>query len=121
MATRSGAKFKEEEAAGEARVTGEERGGVKKTAVKGAAERLTEQAKQAAQARQQSLKERRQIHTPKAGSKSADNTPLGKGTPSKVTVESFPQLSPRNLDEEWVCKNKLLAVRALLPKTLQRL
>ena len=43
MATRSGAKFKEGEAAGEARVTGEERGGVKERTTKLSTDKLAAQ------------------------------------------------------------------------------
>ena len=57
------------------RATGEERGSVKQTAGRSAADKLTQQAKQAAQKRQEQLKEVRQIYTPKSGSRSEGNTP----------------------------------------------
>ena len=69
-----------------ARVTGEQRGGVKEatTKVKGAAEKLNSQVKEAAEERQKKLAQTRQIHTPKTGSKS--DSALSPATQVKVLL-----------------------------------
>ena len=56
----------------DARATGDERGGVKERSIRssGAAEKLTEQAKNAAKDRHKKFADTRQMHTPKSGSKS---------------------------------------------------
>ena len=56
------------------RVTGESRGGVKEKTSRVAeiADKLDQQAKEAAAKRQEGLKESRQLHTPKSGTKSEE-------------------------------------------------
>ena len=61
-----------------ARATGEERGGLKQvtTQVGGQADKLNRQGREQAARRQEELRQTRQIHTPKAGTKSEGGTPI---------------------------------------------
>ena len=77
------------------KATGEFRGSVKQstTRVKDGAEKLNEQAKVAAEERRKKLTETRQLHTPKAGSKSVPTSPSGKPNlddlPGGLTPETY--------------------------------
>ena len=96
----------------DARVTDEERGGVKErsTCSSGAAEKLIEQAKNAAKDRQKKLTETRQMHIPKSGSQS--DSALSPETQAKLLLEQ--KVDDSRLQQKTV---KGLTVKALEPQT----